>query len=144
MKEIKRFESEDGKIFKTEIECNKHEKLIKNIKFIMSQLEPLPKESGCKFENGDGYIQQDKTMVNKAMIELVKLSKIKDPDYINKDFYKNPFAWRNGILGRIFSDSSDLFYHEWIRFMRMDEQYREWGQPYFAMNPNKGTNRKRN
>jgi hypothetical protein len=28
----------------------------------------------------------------------------------------------------------------WYRFSCVDKQYREWGQPYFATNPDKGTN----
>lgn len=45
-----------------------------------------------------------------------------------------------GIIGRILSDSSDLspIYSLWSRWMCFDKKGREWDQPYFALQADKG------
>lgn len=46
-----------------------------------------------------------------------------------------------GIIGRILSDSSNLdpIYSLWSRWMCFDRKAREWDQPYFALQADKGT-----
>ena len=131
MKEVTRFEAFDGETFDTKLECSTHEKRENAIKKTMSELASRPKDSN--FSNGDGYVQQDRVKVEKAMIEIVKISGIEQ----SPEFRKNPFACRHGIIGRYLCDGADSgsCYSAWGRFMCMDEEYREWGQPYFAVHP---------
>ena len=46
-----------------------------------------------------------------------------------------------GIIGRILSDRSDLhpLYSLWCRWSCIDKKGREWDQPYFAIQSDKGT-----
>ena len=54
-------------------------------------------------------------------------------------FLKNPFSFRNSIIGRYLDDAgTNAVYSAWYRFMSMDDLYREWGQPYYALNPGTG------
>lgn len=41
---------------------------------------------------------------------------------------------RQGIIGRYLDDSGSGAYKYWNRFMCIDEKYREWEQPYYAIN----------
>lgn len=49
-----------------------------------------------------------------------------------------------GIAGRYFNDGNDHLYRLWNRVMATDDAFREWGQPYFALNPGKGKNKQLN
>lgn len=43
---------------------------------------------------------------------------------------------RQGIIGRYLDDSNHQINSIWIRFMCIDDMYREWSQPYYAFNYN--------
>jgi hypothetical protein len=144
MKPITKYLSEDGSEFKTEATCLKHEKLVAKIKEVMSVIPPAPKDKHCKFANGGGYIQHDKAKVEEAINGLMRLCW----NDLEKDWEKwakviaeeGAFKYRHSVLVRIMDEGiggpvNDAFY----RFGRFDDQYREWGQPYYALNPDKGT-----
>lgn len=135
MREVIRYQADDGRVFESEIDCINHDETISKIDSIMSTLKPVPKDSD--FSNGGGFVQQDIDTVSIAMTRIVELSNIET----SKEFNANPFAYRHGNVGRMLSDneSSSLLYSAWYRFMCMDDTGREWGQPYFATYPHKGT-----
>ena len=136
MQEVTKFKSIDGRLFDTPLECTSHESMLEQIKNAMSLLKPKPENDNCKFANGDGYIQQNVSDVLKAMVEVVTVA---DPG-INKSqmqsFLSDPFACRNGIIGRYLSDcGNNAAWEAWSRFMCIDDLGREWGQPYYASHP---------
>lgn len=139
MKEVKRYLSEDGWLFDDENKCLKHEKLIMAIKEIESKLPNRPKDDGCNFSNGEGYLQHDQGMIDKAMVDLLKVSSV-DKEYWDKpEFLDNPFRCRFGVIGRIIDDSGSPIHSLWNRFMCMDENYREYGQCYYATHQSDAT-----
>lgn len=130
MKVIQKYQADDGKIFSTIEECEKYEQLCSRVEEIMKWLNPLPKDKGCRFANGGGYIQQEKKIVDKARIEIVDLG--------NK-FFKQPVKWDFYAIGRLFNDSGySCLYSAWGRLSNIDSNYREWGQGYYAIFPEKG------
>ena len=133
MQTVIKFKAVDGKLFDNEKDCIAHEKMIEDVKAAMSFLKPTP--SDTDFKNGGGFVQQCKEVVSKAMVRIVEIAGIeKRPEFIN-----DPFACRHGVIGRIIDDSrNNHLWTAWIRFMCMDSQYREWGQPYYARNPEEG------
>ncbi len=89
------------------------------------------------FGNGSGYIQHNSDVVDKCQRSFM--------DYCyevlgNKVFLEKKIH-KQGIVGRYLDDSGTDLYVYWHRFMCIDDKYREWGQPYFAINPDKGTQR---
>lgn len=138
MQAITKIQAVDGKLFDSEADCIKHEKMIEEIKSVMSMLNPVPTD--CEFLNGDGFVQQDISIVSKAMVRIVDIAGIeKRPEFIN-----NPFACRFGIIGRFIDDSGNAnLWRAWSRFMNMDHLGREWGQSYFARYPEKGKQKDR-
>jgi len=133
MKRIIQFVACDGSKFNSESDCVKHENKIHEIKKIMSTLNQITSE--CDFLNGGGYVMQDIPTVEKAMVRIAEMAGIeKKPEFIN-----NPFSCRFGIIGRIIDDSGDSdLWRAWGRFMNMDYIGREWGQRYYAQNPEQG------
>jgi len=130
MEIIKQYRSLDGRVFGTQEACLAQDKIVLRVKEIMIGLQDLPKEDSCRFANGEGYIQQDKKIVDKARIELT--------EYSNTVFdikHKASFGW----IGRYFDDSGNsTLYHAWGRLSHIDHLYREWGQGYYAVNPTAG------
>jgi hypothetical protein len=140
MKEVTKFEANDGKIFESKDKCAEYESMLLQTEIVMSFLKPRPDDKGCSFSNGGGYIQQESDVVCEAMRKIVQISGYKFEDQKEKDhFLKNPFMYRNGIIGRVLSDGDNCaLYGAWIRFMCIDGLFREWGQPYYASHPESG------
>jgi hypothetical protein len=132
MKEIKKFQASDGKVFDTPASCRKYERLIVWVDNIMIDLAPLPKtDPGCSFANGGGFIQQQKDVVDAAREKITALG--------NKYFKQESDPWGFGPIGRLFNDADcDCLYGAWGRLSHIDHLYREWGQGYYAINPTKG------
>lgn len=124
----------------------------REISKVMSQLPPMIDDfvidsEHYTFSSGDYYIQHIPHIIDKAQREFLDIcyqitgSKI----YLSETMpapLRRPLAFvggthRQGIIGRYLDDSGDnRLYKNWYRFMCIDEHYREWGQPYFAINLN--------
>jgi hypothetical protein len=145
MEQVTKFKAVDGKLFDTEHECCKYELMLSSIDLAMSLLCPRPDDSN--FINGEGYVQQEKEKVETAMREIVKISGIdlKDFDSIG-NFNENPFSYRDSAIGMTFNEitATTVYYREWYRFMCMDNDYREWGEPYYSRYPEKRIHKKLN
>ncbi len=139
MKAITKFKSIDGKEFKSENECLNYEKLIDKVADIMKPLPTLPKNVDCSFSNGKGFLQHDKSILHKVKINL--LEEIKN--HIEHKWIQQTIDDENAHtswVGRLISEYDGLgpLAKAWNRFMCIDKYGREWGQPYFANNPDKG------
>lgn len=125
--QLTKYESDDGALFDSAKECADHEKMVKALKTIMAPLGKKPKDPGCVFANGGGYIQHNFEDVEKAKSRLV--------DLFNKGRKeKMSFSY----LGRYLDDSLSVAYGEWVRLYCVDGQGREWGQPFYALTPGQG------
>lgn len=130
MEIITKYKAEDGSVFNSEYDCMQYERLCLMVNEFMQELNPLPKENGCNFANGGGYIQQKKRPVERAKKEIVDLG---------KRWLASKHNWSFNSIGRLFDDSGvKCLYHAWGRLSNIDTQYREWGQGYYAINPHKG------
>jgi hypothetical protein len=139
METITKFKAIDGKEFTSEIECLKYELLIKRVDEIMALLPKIPKDDGCNFANGGGYIQHEKTTLRNAQIQLLEICK----EYIDHKWIQQTIdeTVHSSYVGRLLGDYGIRpLENAWYRFSCVDKQYREWGQLYFATNPDKGTN----
>lgn len=138
MKKIEKYKAIDGTEFNNENECLDYENLIKKVDNIMAELPPLPKDDGCRFSNGEGFVQHNKTILRKVQINLLKLAQ----KHIDHKWLQQTIDDENvhpSYVGRLIDDYNIRPLNKaWHRFMCIDKLGREWGQPYFALNPNEG------
>lgn len=137
MKVITKYQAIDGKEFVWESECLDYENLISSVEKIMSELPPLPKNDGCNFENGGGYIQHDKQAairVRRALLELA--AKYSSLRWI-QDSIENENADPSWAARAIAETGIRPLENAWHRFLCMTTDFREFGQPYFRTHPEK-------
>ena len=134
IKEIKKFVANDGSEWVDVDKATQREALLKQIDELLKPLGDVPQNDGCRFANGEGYIQQDKFIVAQIKLDLIKLTakELNDPSWLeSKVNFMN--------LGRWLDDSGNPLYSAWGRLINIDDHGREWGQAYYALNPDKAT-----
>lgn len=143
MKTITKFQAIDGVEFYTDSECLNYERLICAVENIMGELEQPPDDKDCKFANGDGFIQHDKVTLSRVRIDLLKeIKKHIDHKWVQQSIDDESIhpSW----VARLISDYNIRpLSNAWYRFQCIDVRGREWGQPYFANNPEKATEQSR-
>ena len=129
---IQKYQTRDKREFTNYELAEQHEKLLDRIDNVVSMLVPIP--DTCEFSNGHGFIRQDPRLVQVVKESILDLW---DGDLKTKLKAKNvPAHW--SIIGRIFSDENSPLQKPWYRLICIDEHGREWGQPFFARNPDQG------
>lgn len=142
MKTITKYRSEDGSEFSTKDKAIERDKLIVDVKSIMAKLKPVPPE--C---NWDGYVQQEPSVIQEVKERLFEIA---DREGILKWWIDDQFSKH----GKTHSDLITQCHASWFsrmldggnaplsnaydRLCLIDENLREWNQPYFALNPDKG------
>ena len=96
---------------------------------------PRAIDEGCAFANGGGYIQHTHEAVQVFLEATQRLFNEHTPTLAGM-FRENP----RGIVGRYLDDNNSPLYYLYGRISRIDGQHREWGQPYFVLNPGKAKN----
>lgn len=106
------------------------------INIVMDKLPPstekvlMNKSYGYK---ATPYIQHIPEEVEKAQKEFLEICS----QVLNTDYYTKGKVHRQGIVGRYLDDCGiKELYQTWGRFRCIDEEYREWTQPYYANNTN--------
>jgi len=132
----------DGCRFDSERDCLAYEKFAVRVARVMKLFPPLPKGKGnCDFENGHGYIQHDAVVLKKVKDQLLDLigEKMDHPWIKQTKERKNIHpSW----VGRLVSDMGNKPLSDaWYRIGCIDKKNREWGQQFFANNPEKGEQR---
>lgn len=94
-------------------------------------------EESDSFANGAGYIQHSAEVVNKCQREFLNFCY----EVTGNSIFNEKIVHRQGIVGRYLDDGGSDLYKHWHRFVCIDENNREWGQPFFALNPTKGKQR---
>lgn len=126
---VTRYESEDGVLWLKELDAQRRDAYIVALQKANVCLGDNPRTS--EFYNGELFMQHTFDDV-KRFIELVG-----DALYIEN--LKRCQMWREqpqGIIGRYLDDANDPASRYYYRLQCIDSQNREWGQPYYANNPN--------
>jgi len=77
------------------------------------------------------YMQHVPEEVERIQSEFLELC----ADVLKSNYYTDGKVHRQGIVGRFLDDSGNhILYSTWYRFMCIDDHYREWCQPYYAIN----------
>jgi hypothetical protein len=137
MEIITKYKAFDGIEFVSSNECVRHENNCKEAIEIMKPLGYL--NDSCDFRNGFGFLQHDKNVIELSRINFCEFLK----RYISHKWLQETID--KGIevdaswVGRLLSESvPSSIYKHWYRFMCIDKEYREWGQPYYALHPTEG------
>lgn len=126
MKQIQRWIADDGKIFDSQFECERYEKILNKVNTFLST---LPDVNKYNISNGSGYIQHEKGTYKKIEKIIVSLAN----EYFKP---KEKFTKFNYYLGRVIDDSSiDCLNKLTYRLQSMKDD-KEYGQPYFACHTN--------
>ena len=140
MKQVKRWQSDDGAIWRHKKDAIARDVMIDSISWFEVVLPPVEDDS-CSFANGDGYVQHDASVVVDAKERLLKLTEgvigwwfKSQREKYSTDFNTVDPSW----FLRMMDGSAPPLEHAWQRLSCIDKSYREWGQPYYAMNPTKG------
>lgn len=141
MKPIKVYVANDGSRWDDPSKAEERDALIVEIEDIMAPLGPRPKDQGCHFANGAGYIQRDAvTVANVRAALLVPTKRVLKwwwDDQVER-FGKEPTEAHGSWYQRMLDGSHAPVDRAWSRLCCIDEQSREWGQQYYAKNPEKG------
>ena len=111
---ITMYEADDGSRWDVEAKAVERDELIAECQAKEQEigLRPVPKDDGCKFGNGGGFVQQPAGSRD-LMIGFLKSKRAhRDSD---------------GPIGRMLG-----------RAYRLDDNDREWGQQYYATHPDEG------
>lgn len=138
MKKISKFVADDGVEFFQRDECEKYEALTARIALVMSDFPAKPKDDGCSFASGGGYLQHDTVTFYRVRDAILRIAKEVAPHRWIDDCIADKNA-HPSYVARILGDyACRPLSDAWYRFMCIDSQQREWGQPYFATNPKDG------
>lgn len=147
-KAITRYEANDGAVFDSLQKAEAHEAVVHEVSELAKLLVPRP--DSCDYSNGHGYLQQPPVRVLDYQRSLVKIARRffpgADSAYTRHFDYAESATQPVGMTmtGRFIDDGCPRpVGRAWWRLMCMDNQFREWGQPYYALNPDKAPNPKR-
>ena len=137
MKEIIKYQSNDGAEFINREDCLKYEEVCFRVSGILKRLPEKP--DTCDFSNGDGFIQHDEKYFLEARKSLLVIAgehiKHKWIEQSINDDTVDP-SWAGRLIGEIGNKSLDK---AWYRVSCTDKSYREFGQPYYVSNPDRAT-----
>ena len=143
MEAITKFKAFDGLEFFDAVDCELHET---NCNLADSIMKALPeKPESCDFSNGSGFIQHKKETlltVRNRFLEFTK--RYSDHKFIQQTIDKGfdaDASWAGRIIGEC---APNTIYNHWSRFSCIDKSFREWGQPFFAKNPEEATQKQLN
>jgi len=134
VKEIRKFVADDGTEFTSEVACLGHESLCNEIASIVSRLNPGTEKHG-------EFVQQSGPVALGVQRDLVLIFERLHPKMVDHHTEWAREATRPAgmtLIGRYMDDCGPSpLYAAWHRIMRMDHQFREWDQPYFAIQADK-------
>lgn len=136
MKQIIKYQSDDGTEFYDEDLCIEHELITDEINAWVSQLPEKPNLDGCAFENGAGYVQHAEEMFMRVRSELCEIANRLCPHPWFEQTIEKGLAAHSSNAGRIIGEiQNKALQKAWHRIECTDKMFREWGQPYFANHP---------
>lgn len=137
MEQITKWKADDGTEFTEESECAAYEKMCADVTLVMSAFPAQPENDSCSFANGGGYLQLSEEVVADVRGKLLDIIATKiDHKWVeeSRDTKIHP-SYVDRLLGDY--DIRPLC-SAWGRLSKIDKQWREWGQPYYATHPDEG------
>jgi len=129
------FETRDGKRYLLREEAERHELRLSNLVIIDDVMAALGKPV-----SGDGYKQREARLCEAVATGIIRAFAKAVPTqagYCERVLEQGAFACRHGMVGRVISDCDSDFWRAWGRIGCIDDKYREWEQPYYAIHGGK-------
>ena len=142
IKKVTQYIADDGSVWASKQLCLNQDKLLAAVNRIMKRWPKNPDDDAdnCNFGNGKGFIQLTPEFVKEVQSKLCDLgAKLFSSA---KPYFEGVKAGNThpSYVARLLSDSGG--YHPlsnaWNRLMCVDNRSREWGQQYYAINPERG------
>lgn len=138
MQAITMYVANDGSKHETAEQAQARDDLIIDTHVALRSLKPVPDASG--FSNGSGYVQQSPDAVRECKRQLLAIAKRTIGGYDHMWDAPVDEVHPMGIAGRVINDAgAPPLDRAWYRLCCIDAECREWGHPYFALNPGQGT-----
>lgn len=140
VKEVTRYKTDDGSEFSDKERALAHEALCSEVAAIMADWPAEP--DGCDFANGHGYYQLSEALVVRTRNALLDIFERTNGDWDTAQRWIA--ATRAGVVdpswvGRLIDDGGPhAIRSAWYRLMRVDRNWRFWGQLYYAAHPDQG------
>lgn len=144
MKKITKYQANDGSEWKTKEDAEKRDILIVEVEAAMSPLQPNP--GTIEFANGHGFVRQDVVAVANVRKNLYAIARrdgvlkwwIDQQKAQHGQTDEGLMAVHPSWFSRMLDGAHRPLDRAYSRLCCIDDQYREWGQPYFASHPDKG------
>ena len=135
MKTITKYQANDGSEWTTEEAAMKRDALIVEVDQAIRPFGPRIVDEGCKFANGHGYVQHSRQSYAETRAALTTI--------LLREFGpmpsgESPDALHVSWLARFAGECAEPLHNAFYRLYCTDEEFREWGQPYYALNPGRG------
>ncbi len=140
MKNINKYVDErSGREFKTQKEAIKSELKNGDIKKLFSFWKYPPKDEGCRFANGEWCYQRTNHKYLKFVDSLIKAINDYEPwiaeQYKKHGGLKREHMGSGYMIGRYLCDGGSELYKQYGTMSNICPKcFREWGQPYYAIN----------
>ncbi len=134
MKAITVYKSIDGSRRDTPEQALERDVLCALIAAAMIPLGKIP--SGTNFGNGEGYIRHSDVIVEQVKVSLIGLSRPLLEEWMSTQKKQNLMDRHPSWFVRMLDDRAEPLERAWTRLWCIDNQFREWGQPYYANHPN--------
>lgn len=133
MKEVVKYQANDGTLFNDRAECVSRDELIEIVDMIMCQLPDRPDDTS--FSNGGGFILHDMSRTKLVRMQLLlEIKKHITHNWVDQTI-ENDGAHPSAVAGLLDDYNIKPLRDAWFRFLCIDKEGREWGQPYYATNP---------
>jgi len=136
-KQIERYQADDGTVFSSMEQAEGHDALCAAITMVMASLLPTPK--GDFGNDCRGYLQQNPTTVTAVKVRLCELAAAVGVDWFQEHLHEAADIHPMSYGGRVMSECGPKpLSYAWNRLSRIDEWGREWEQPFFALERERG------
>lgn len=141
---VEMYQTEDGHQFSMRSAAENYEEILKQLRKVDAILPHAIDDGDAAWINGHGFIQHSQEAVAKYTDALSKV--VLSAFGSESDFYMSFIKDPKGMVGRYFmvggihddGVSCSEFYDRWSRLLRIDDQFREWGNRCWAEYPNAG------
>lgn len=141
MKVITKYEAADGSQFNDALACEKYEKLCHDVAQFMALIPKRP--DNIEYCNGKGFIQHDPAAFDRMKQGLLDCVGTQI-DHVWIAACKRGECHISYVARLVDDYGISCLNHAMHRIYCTDDALREWGQPFYALNPGKGENIKLN
>jgi hypothetical protein len=143
MQSVTMYRSTDGAVWPTQAQAEASEALCAAVNDAMSPLVPPTAAHEAAMRGGAAYVRHDPARLLEARAALLKVAARALPYWAETrpELFNRPdVALSHNVLGRIISDCDGVkpLARAWGRLLCIDEEGREWEQPWYVEHPVEG------